>query len=183
MGLPILVTGILIRNRQRQLTAQGFTLWEMLIVVIIISTTVSVILLSIDPSRGSSDLKLLGKDMGKLLRLLSQEAVFENRNFAISLKHKGYKVVEYNGEEWDESNQSLFRKIRLNEAQRSRLVVGDLEVKTVDDDEMVPHILILSSGEITPFEWTINDENAKASIHIQGDLLGNIQITGPVPDS
>ncbi|MFT5226117.1 MAG: hypothetical protein ACI8XX_001871 [Polaribacter sp.] len=153
----------------------------MLIVVIIITVSISVILLSTSLGRDSNDLKVLGSDMNKLIRLLYQEAIFENRNFAISLKHDGYQVLEYDGQAWNESDQSLFRKIKFNEAQTSILAVENLVVKSVGQEELIPHILILASGEMTSFEWTINDEATKNSIVLEGDLLGRIQMEGPTP--
>jgi hypothetical protein len=153
----------------------------MLIVVIIITVSTSVILLSTSFGRDSNDLKVLGSDMSKLMQLLYQEAIFENRNFAISLKHDGYQILEYDGQAWNESNQSLFRKIKLNKAQISTLVVENLAVKSVDKEELIPHVLILASGEMTPFEWTINDETTKNSIVLEGDLLGKIRMEGPMP--
>jgi general secretion pathway protein H len=179
--LLISETGTLILNNACMKRHRGFTLWEMLIVVIIITVSTSVILLSTSLGRDSNDLKVLGSDMSKLMRLLYQEAIFENRNFAISLKHDGYQVLEYDGQEWNVSDQTLFRRIKLNEVQSSTLVVENLAVKSVDQEALIPHILILASGEMTPFEWTINDETTKNSIVLEGDLLGKIRMEGPTP--
>jgi hypothetical protein len=131
--------------------------------------------------RDSEDLKVLGSDMSKLIQLLYQEAIFENRNFAISLKHDGYQLLEYDGQAWNELDQVLFRRIKLSEAQESILVVESLAVKSVDQEELIPHILILASGEMTSFEWTINDETTKNSIVLEGNLLGKIRMEGPTP--
>ncbi len=119
--------------------------------------------------------------MSKLIQLLYQEAIFENRNFAISLKHDGYQLLEYDGQSWNELDQVLFRRIKLSEAQESILVVESLAVKSVDQEELIPHILILASGEMTSFEWTINDETTKNSIVLEGNLLGKIRMEGPTP--
>jgi general secretion pathway protein H len=162
---------------------RGFTLLELLVVVAIVAISVSVILLSTSFSSGSGDLKLLGNNLGKTMRLLYQEAIFENRNYAISLRHKGFAVLEYDGEAWNESDQSFFRKVKLNETQRSQLLIEDLVIKSVDADDPAPHILILSSGEMTPFEWSIIDQAGQASITIEGDFLGNILVNDPVPQS
>jgi hypothetical protein len=54
-------------------------------------------------------------------------------------------------------------------------------VKSVDKEELIPHILILASGEMTPFEWTINDKATKSAIILMGDLLGTVQMEGPTP--
>lgn len=174
---PILETGTLILKKNNR----GFTLWEILIVVIIITVSISVILLSTSLGRNSDDLKVLGSDMSKLIQLLYQEAIFENRNFAISLKHEGYKVLEYDGQEWNVLDQTLFRRITLSDAQSSELTVDKLVIQSVDDDEMEPHIRIMASGEMTPFEWTINDEAAKTTITLQGNFLGKIRMNGPTP--
>jgi len=180
--LPLISeTGTLTLNRFHSGRHGGFTLWEMLIVVIIITVSTSVILLSSSLGRDSNELKVLGSDMSKLVQLLYQEAIFENRNFAISLNHVGYQVLEYNGQSWDASDQSLFRKIRLNESQVSTLVVESLVVKSVDKEELTPHILILASGEMSPFEWTIKDKPTKSAIILMGDLLGRVQMEGPTP--
>jgi prepilin-type N-terminal cleavage/methylation domain-containing protein len=110
MKLPILVTGTLIPRRQPDFriiqsanppgTADGFTLWEILVVVIIVTISVSAILFSTSFSNDSSDLKILGKDLSKTMRLLYQEAIFENKNYAISLNHQGFSVLEYDGQDW-----------------------------------------------------------------------------------
>jgi len=92
-------------------------------------------------------------------------------------------VLEYDGQDWAESSQSFFRKVKLNESQKSRLLIEDLVVELIDQGKPVPHILILSSGEMTPFEWEIRDTDANTSITIYGDFLGNILATDPVPQS
>ena len=193
MRPQISVTGTLIRNKISTLTqsqsvkslrtAKGFTLFEIVVVVIIVTISVSAILFSTSIISGSSDLKVLGNDLSKTMRLLYQEAIFENKNYAISVNHQGFKVLEYDGQNWAESRQSFFRKVKLNESQRSTLVIENLEVEPVKQSDPVPHILILSSGEMTAFEWQISDSDIKASITISGDFLGNILASDPVPQS
>jgi general secretion pathway protein H len=193
MRLPISVTGISTLNSLSNLekpprvvsigTTKGFTLFEILVVVIIVTISVSAILLSTSFVSGSDDLKELGNDLSKTIRLLYQEAIFENKNYAISINHQGFKVLEYDGEDWTESRQSFFRKVKLNESQQSSLVIENLLVESVDQSDPVPHILILSSGEMTPFEWEIRDSDARASITIFGDFLGNVLANDPVPQS
>ena len=193
MRLPISVTGTLTpkslwllregQNVRSLKTAKGFTLFEIIVVVIIVTISVSGILFSTSFISGSSDLKILGNDLSKTMRLLYQEAIFENKNYAISLKHQGFKVLEYDGQDWAESQQSFFRKVKFNESQQSNLIIENLLVESVEQSNPVPHILILSSGEMTPFEWQILDSNAKTSITIFGDFLGNILASDPAPQS
>jgi prepilin-type N-terminal cleavage/methylation domain-containing protein len=173
----------LIRRLSKSAGARGFTLFEILVVVIIVSITVSAVLLSTNLGSDSNDLKVLGKDLSKLIHLLYQEAIFENRNYAISLHHQGFKVLEYDGEDWVVADQSFFRKVKLSESQSSNLIVENFIVQSVDQDDLIPHILILSSGEMSAFEWSIDDSDSNANITIQGDLLGKILMSGPIPQS
>ena len=193
MKQPISVTGTLIprrpsdsRKSQSAISFKaetGFTLFEIIVVVIIVTISVSAILLSTSFSSGSQDLKMLGNDLSKTMRLLYQEAIFENKNYAISLNHQGFTVLEYNGQDWAESEQSFFRKVKLDESQQSSLIIEELVVTAVAAGDSVPHILILSSGEMTPFDWEIRDRNSKSSITISGDFLGNIMASDPIPQS
>ena len=193
MRLPISVTGTSTLNslpglekHQRVVsigTTKGFTLFEILVVVVIVTISVSAILLNTSFVGGSNDLKVLGSDLGKTIGLLYQEAIFENKNYAISIDQQGFKVLEYDGEAWVESNQRFFRKVKFNETQQSSLVIENQLVESVDETDLVPHILILSSGEMTPFEWEIRDSDARASITLFGDFLGNVLTNDPVPHS
>ncbi len=175
----ILETGI--STRKRTIPIQmGFTLLEILVVVVIVVITVSAVVFSTTLGRGDQDLRLLGNDLSKLVRLVYQEAIFENQNFAISLYPQGFNVLEYNGEEWLITEQSFFKKIKLGENHESSLKVDNLGVELEEEKSTVPHILILASGEMSTFEWQIIDNDLNSKIVLQGDLLGNVLMLGPL---
>lgn len=175
----ISVTGILTPSVRSNCKQLGFTLWEILVVVIIITVTVSVILLSSNLASDGNKLETHASQLNKLLRLLYQEAIFENKNYAISLHHQGFRVIEYNGEEWLFSEQQFFRKVNLEAPLTSDLLVSNRVVASVSDESAIPHIWILASGEMSPFEWTISDPDVATSITLSGDIFGKI-VTGQV---
>jgi prepilin-type N-terminal cleavage/methylation domain-containing protein len=106
-------TSILKRSWPRNASQGGFTLWELLMVVAIVAITVSMVQLSVGLSDETRDLKRVGKDLGKLFHLLNQEAVFESRNYAISVQDKGFIVLEYGEGKWLPTGQSFFDKIKM----------------------------------------------------------------------
>jgi hypothetical protein len=129
----------------------------------------------------SRDLKRVGKDLDKLFHLLNQEAVFESRNYAISVQENGFIVLEYGDGSWTPVEDSFFKRFTMTESQISELIVEERVVDVSPTDDPQPHILILSSGEMTPFEWRIQDELSQSTILLQGDFLGSVLMTGPEP--
>ncbi len=183
MKRPISATGTSIRNHGLAPARKhgGFTLWELLMVVAIVAITVSLVQLAPGLSDETRDLKRTGKELGKLFRLLNQEAVFESRNYAIMVQEDGFEVLEYAEGEWQPSPQSFFKRIKISESQRSELTIENQVIDISKKTEPEPHILILSSGEMTPFEWRIRDDLTKNGILLQGNLLGGVLMTGPEP--
>jgi len=186
--LPILATGISIRKRLLQPHSgsagawqRGFTLWELLIVVAIVAITLSMMQFSMGLGDENRELKRVGKDLGKLFHLLNQEAVFESRNYAISVQEDGFIVLEYDGGAWAPAGDSFFTRIKMTESQSSELIIEDQVIDISSKTDPDPHILILSSGEMTPFEWRIQDQYSQNRIVLQGNILGGVLMTGPEP--
>lgn len=183
MKRPISATGISIpkpglRHGTRQ---QGYTLFELLVVVAIVAITISVVQLAPGLSDENRDLKRVGKELGKMFRLLNQEAVFGSRNYAISLHDKGFFVLSYEEGEWLPVPDKFFSRIKMTESQSSMLIRENQVIDISKTTKPEPHIVIQSSGEMTPFEWRISDKMTRSSIVLVGDLLGSVFMTGPQP--
>ncbi len=137
--------------------------------------------LSVGLSDETRDLKRVGKDLGKLFHLLNQEAVFESRNYAISVQDQGFTVLEYKDGDWEPAVDKFFTRIKMTESQSSQLIIENQVIDIAPTTKPGPHILILSSGEMTPFEWRISDELTQSGILLQGNVLGGVLMTGPEP--
>ena len=90
-------------------------------------------------------------------------------------------MLEFDGGAWSAVGDSFFTRIKMTESQSSQLIIEDLQVDISEETEPQPHILILSSGEMTPFEWRIEDEYSQFRIVLQGNMLGAVLMTGPEP--
>jgi general secretion pathway protein H len=169
-------------NTERSGVSQrGFTLWELLVVVAIVAITISMLQFSVGLGDQTRDLKRVGKDLDKLFHLLNQEAVFESRNYAISVQEGGFIVLEYGSDGWAPVEESFFTRIKMTESQSSELIIEDQVIDISEKPDPQPHILILASGEMTPFEWRIRDQLTQSGIVLLGDMLGSVLMIGPEP--
>jgi general secretion pathway protein H len=166
----------------RQLAARplrGFTILEILVVVAVISIAVSTILLNFSINRPDDALKEHTTRVGKTLQMLMQEAILDDRNFAVSLLPQAFLILEYNGETWVQTEDVFLKGLAREHGYDDELVIDNAVVAIEKTTPPKPHILILSSGEMTPFQWDISDAENRLRMRLQSDLLGRIVMQGP----
>ena len=155
---------------QRQ---RGFTIMEIIVVVAVISLIASAILLNTNFNRPADRLETHVEKLAKTLTLLLQEAILNDANYAISLLPNGYTVLQFNGETWSEPEDRFILSLKVTGSDyRDELTINQRLVVPVKADELQPHILLLASGETTPFEWVLRDEKNRLGSKITSDILG-----------
>ena len=176
----ISVAGISTPFKARSVSgSSGFTILEILVVVAVISIMASTILLNTSFKRPDTELKRHTNLIGKTLQLLLQEAILNDENYAVSLVPGGYLVLQYNGEEWVPSEDKFIKSLQAKYDYSDELVIDNRIVKIEKQEKADPHILLLSSGEMSNFEWSIADRENQLNSKLNGNLLGNITIEGP----
>lgn len=163
-------------------TQRGFTILEILVVVAVISIITSTILLNTNLSRPEEALKQHTSRVSKTLKLLMQEAILNDVNYALSLVPGGYLVLEFTGEEFVASEDKFLKKLANKYSYTDELIIDSQIVKVEKKEKKEkpdPHILLLSSGEMTPFEWHISDPENEISSVIKANMLGDISSEGP----
>ncbi len=172
----------------------GFTLIEILVVIIVVAILVSVALISSGTLRDDRDLQVEATRIAALLELALDEATLQGREFGIELMLGGYRFVEYDtlAGVWVEIPGDDMLRIRdLPEElelelylEGKRVLLDDEPAEFDDPDEMQlsrvgtrysPHLLIYSSGDVTPFELHVirDHDDQRRSIHV--DTLGNVR--------
>lgn len=153
--------------------SNGFTLIEILVVIVVIGIISTIVLLGLDNFREDRELQTEAKRIASLIELTSDEATFQGRNFGLRLMQNGYQFFEH------DPLTGIWREVFLDDLMRQRqLIQGTkfelfLEKKQIlldtvtadsapnnntEDDltqEYLPHIFILSNGDITPFNLEI----------------------------
>ncbi len=179
----------------RPCRGSGFTLIEILVVVVIMGIISAIVVLGLGNLGDDRDLRTEARRMSTLIEMASDEATLQGRDFGLELMQGGYRFVEFDplSEQWSEViGDDLMRPRRLAEGTEFDLVLEDKRVllkldaaetqKSDDDDnrdlsdDYLPHVLVLSSGDITPFVLEIYRNSDRASIQLSATPAGELKV-------
>lgn len=153
--------------------ARGFTLIELLVVLVILGVLVGVAVLGSgiagSPARKLDD---EAERLGDLLRVLLDEAVLDNREYGVRFDRQTYQVLRYDAprSRWRTLDDKVhvlpdWVEVRIELDEQAVALPVDSGKKRADDSKppgqgrdtdgrvvtSAPQLLILSSGEYTPF--------------------------------
>ncbi|MGE8360015.1 type II secretion system minor pseudopilin GspH [Pseudomonas sp.] len=149
-------------RRGRSLAGRGFTLIELLVVLVILGVLIGLAVLSTGIAGPQRELRNEAERLAGLIGVLAEEAVLDNREYGLSLAADSYQVLAYDPQrrQW----QALAGKPhRLPDwAELSVELEGEpltLPAPTGDKAAggLAPHLVILSSGEMSPFLLRIGE--------------------------
>lgn len=179
----------------RMRSASGFTLIEILVVVIIIATIVSMALLSMGLVGDDRELDRERKRFAAILEVVQDEAMLQGREFGVELMRSSYRFVELEPltRQWVEvQGDDLLRMRQLPDGMEFDLYVEEKpvilefdpgELEDPDDEDMggrienfEPHLFLFSSGEATAFELRLRRDALDQELVLRGDILGDIEL-------
>jgi general secretion pathway protein H len=170
----------------------GFTLIEILVVVLIIGIMVAGTVLSL---RVSGDDRELDNERDRLLALsdyLRDQAALQNREYGIRCYIGGYEFLVYEPRttQWESlTGDPQLRPRRLPagievqlEVEGRQVVLPPEKTPGVGKDERVPQIMLFSSGEMSQFEWTLRRSGGGPGVQFVPDPEGDrIKATALAP--
>ena len=146
----------------------GFTLIEILVVLLIVSVMSGIVVVNMPSLSSSSDFDEEVKRLHTLLQLARDEALMQSAELGFRPdrdrfgKISGYSFLVYDdlNQTWTPLEQAPFRPRSLEEGVLLQLFIeGDSDQFRLDDEqENLPPVMLLSSGETTPFELTVYRE-------------------------
>ena len=179
----------MLRNRStNRRLAKGFTLFELLATIVIISILVSLAVLSIGDNQAERERRVISQ-LATLTELAKETALFNSEELALFFWEHGYAFYRLEGDQWRlVTEDALLRYRDLPEDMIVSLYLEGLQVELPaeldieeeeeedNDSKTKPQVFILSSGEITPFEIRIGDD-LDPEMELVSDGLGNITVT------
>ncbi|WP_044874998.1 type II secretion system minor pseudopilin GspH [Pseudomonas sp. LFM046] len=145
----------------------GFTLIEVLVVMVVIACLAGLAVISSGVAGPSRELNQEAERLAGLIGLLADEAVLDNREYGLHLERDGYQVFFYDETRarWQllsEEGRQLPEWAELTfelDGEPLVLPMPEKDVKKAKgkDKEPVPQLIILSSGELSPFRLELGE--------------------------
>ncbi len=156
----------------------GFTLIEILVVVLIISITTSLIVLNLNTNRASPRvIEDAARQLKLVIDVAQEQAVLQPAELGIRFELDHYRVVrlfvgEGNEAKWsDVQNDKLLREHNIPEN-----VNVTVEIENEDKVLLSPQLQFYSSGDMTPFTIEIGDFDHPAQFTLEGKANGEVQL-------
>lgn len=192
--------------KTRRIVQSGFTLIEVMLVVLVMGLVAGFALYTVDNSAPQNKLERSAKRLAALTQLTLDKAVLSGRDFGIAFSSDQYHFVELVEQRWQAATDPLLKEQSLKEVDMTLEVEGfewlpDLESfassdifseresdRDLDEAEKphIPQLLILSSGELTPFILNfriaaafsdgLTERQQNYHIDIKGNSLGLIEL-------
>ena len=143
--------------------APGFTLVEILVVLIIVSVMSGIVVTSLPSSFQNSDFDEESLRLKTVIELIREESLTRASEYGLKTDKDNYSFFVYNEMEqnWTQLNTKPYAEHKLGYGILLKTSIEDNELILTDEEDeessvpKAPRILLLSSGEMTPFEITI----------------------------
>jgi len=156
---------------------QGFTLLELLVVLVIIGVLTSLIAFSISPSQPSPQRE--SRRFQQVLEAAREQAVLFDQELGVELRGNSYRVLHWEAQQWLPFEAAEFSEHWLPGDLSQTLWLDGLAYQ--DDyregDPPQPQILFFSTGEVTPFGWALRDPAETDEWRLSATPLGQFDLT------
>jgi general secretion pathway protein H len=168
--------------------ASGFTLIEIMVVVLIIGVISAGIMLSINLTGRDKDLERESERFAALVNYAREQSELQTREYGLIFQNDSYEFVSF------DTRRGLWRTVFEDDALVLRHLPDGLDLKLVvesrpiilkrptDAQDKTPQVMIYSTGDLTSFQVTLEREGGIRSISLSEDDTGKI-VAKPMVDS
>lgn len=163
---------------KKNMSTQGFTLLEMMVVVVIISILSSYVMLSLQGRDKSIQFKNEAERLNHIIALAREEAILNSEIFGLRFRKNCYGFMFRKNNEWKAFNNRIFGPREIPQGIEFQLLISDVITPLpLDEPPKSPQITIWPSGEVSPFELKIKSTIIQSSYTLIGNEFGSIEMS------
>ncbi len=173
------------RGRTAAVRASGFTLLEVLVVVVIIGIIASMAMVSTRVLGGDHEMDQETKRFVAVLSQAREDAMLEGRDVGLRVDARGYDFLRYDGrrEQWQlETEDAMLRARSLPEGLEAGLWLESRQVKLAarvaptERTPPQPQVVLMASGDMVPFELRLERAGTRELRAVVGSIEGKFEV-------
>jgi len=165
--------------------ASGFTLLELLVVVVIIGIVTSMAVISVHVLGGDHEMDQEAARLRAVLLQVREDAMLQGQDVGLRIDARGYDFLRYDtrNERWLlVSDDPLLRERVLPDGLVAALMIESRDVKLpvraapTGTEQYAPQVVVQASGDLVPFEVILTRDGTEESRHITGTVDGSVSV-------
>jgi general secretion pathway protein H len=180
------------RRGRAHLQSGGFTLIEILVVMVIIGVVIAGALLSLSFTGPDRELHTEGERLVDLMNYAQEQGELQTRELGLYCTDHSYKFLAF------DARRNLWVPIDDDDALRARTLpdaiklqldvegrevvlasLADEQKKKIAPEDLQPHVMIFSNGDLTSFRVTLQRDGTDQTVTLLPDRQGKIKVKVP----
>lgn len=145
-----------------------------MVVVVLIGILMNFAVLSMRSHSPADQLNEESLRLKSLIEIASEEALLRSSFIGVDITETGYAFLRLEEELWQPIDDTLFRSRELPEEVRIKITTA--QPPGDDEEKRTPEIILLNSGEITPFDLKISSIHIDDYFRLSGDETGELTL-------
>jgi len=156
--------------------ARGFTLVELLVVVVLVATLMGTVILGFTGADTEQRLKGNAEQLAYAIEMARQFALQRNREWGLYVEPDAIEFAEFDPEQddWITQTDRPFGSVAVMDNVTLRVESAELGDLPSAERDRLPEIIIFSSGEVTPFTVHLEPEWQTAGWEVGSDGLSRV---------